>query len=1168
MNQEKANSCSFLKERLPRCSGSSLAKNGFAFISFLVLLAAPFLELRSQTFPPKISSYGPEEYGGHHQIFSVEPLSNGKVVLGTMEEALIHSGEGFHEIPIEAGKYITSIDRSPSGRIYLGGNGLMGFLDIDRKGSLFYRSILDLLTKDHRIGVVQNVWCKGDEKVFFNTQDRLFRYDGDSLIPKLPKARYSKLHTKTDPAVIEDEERGLIPLGKGPGKPLKGTASFGRERNSMAVLPSGSEHDTSWSIFTRKGGFFEYSLREKELTGPLSLLRSEDVSLPEEVRISDVADLDPTRNPFAASYAVATPSNGIYLLEGDRSLALHLDADRGLPSQRIWETETDEKGNLWLGTDHGIALLHIGIPFTVAKKGEMFNGSVSGVCRPFSDRTNEMEEDPSLFMSTLQGGWRWDRAKNAFTRLSGTEGQCMDLLPFEHPNGERRILFAGNKVLSSPLFPNDEPRGQKGVDTIGSHQAYALSKTPLGKGHGIVQAGSEGVFVLRPERIGKAWKTEQAITELPEGVNSISLDRSFRAGDSLRIWCGMPSEGVLEILLDTSTMGHELRHHSHRKGLPKGEVAVLSHPLEESVLFGTSKGLYRYDQGEFEPYCAFGKAFCKRNTINRLVKGNGNELWVSGPNGWQVARVEDPKGEPRIDSTNFRSLDLGAIWAIKSEKERIFMGGNKGMAIYHPTIPINEDPDWKCHIQRVIGTGDSLLFGGAHYEVRKAEREGSERIPSDRQAAEMVPELPYSKNRLKFFFAAPCRDHQEAVEYRYRLSGSGEDRWSDWKKAHRKEYTNLPIGSYSFEVQARNLYLQKSEKASYRFRILTPWYRTWSAYTTYSLAAGLILMLGFRSYVSRLKRQNERLEEMVKERTLDIQAKNEALETEKERVEKAHQEIQESIDFASTIQQAVLHSEEPVTKGLPEHFILFKPYSQVSGDFHWGKVHRGHLYAAAVDCTGHGVPGAMMSMLGISFLNDIMTTEEFLEPARILDRLKERLIEELSGVDHKSGSKSGMDASMVRIPLHEGNEKEVLFAGANLPCYVVQKGIGERDPSTLAPGHEARVQPFPKDPDGVAIKEDPMPVGYFEYASDAFRSISLRLQKGQMIYLFSDGFADQFGGPKGKKFRYGPFKRLLASLHQKPLKEQKEELSERFEDWKAESGQEQIDDVLVIGIRL
>jgi serine phosphatase RsbU (regulator of sigma subunit) len=149
----------------------------------------------------------------------------------------------------------------------------------------------------------------------------------------------------------------------------------------------------------------------------------------------------------------------------------------------------------------------------------------------------------------------------------------------------------------------------------------------------------------------------------------------------------------------------------------------------------------------------------------------------------------------------------------------------------------------------------------------------------------------------------------------------------------------------------------------------------------------------------------------------------------------------------------------------------------------------------------------------------------------------------------------------------------VQFAGAQNPLYVIRKGIAEEPPSTSMEyqGESLEgdpVKPFKKTSDGIEIKGDGQPVGYDEYAKEAFTTVKLQLEKGDMLYFFSDGYADQFGGPKGKKFRYGPFKQLLASIHQKPLEEQKQDLEGTFEDWKEESQQEQIDDVVVIGVRL
>ncbi|MFB6257956.1 MAG: PP2C family protein-serine/threonine phosphatase, partial [Flavobacteriales bacterium] len=158
---------------------------------------------------------------------------------------------------------------------------------------------------------------------------------------------------------------------------------------------------------------------------------------------------------------------------------------------------------------------------------------------------------------------------------------------------------------------------------------------------------------------------------------------------------------------------------------------------------------------------------------------------------------------------------------------------------------------------------------------------------------------------------------------------------------------------------------------------------------------------------------------------------------------------------------------------------------------------------------------------------------------------------------------------------------DVEFAGAQNPLYVIRKGIGEDPPQVSMPyqgekekGHvgsdpdPSPIKPFKRTSDGIEIKGDPMPVGYDESAKEDFTTVRLKLRKGDMCYFFSDGYADQFGGPKGKKFRYGPFKQLLVNIHEKALDEQKQELDRTFEAWKEESQQEQVDDVVVIGVRL
>ncbi len=265
---------------------------------------------------------------------------------------------------------------------------------------------------------------------------------------------------------------------------------------------------------------------------------------------------------------------------------------------------------------------------------------------------------------------------------------------------------------------------------------------------------------------------------------------------------------------------------------------------------------------------------------------------------------------------------------------------------------------------------------------------------------------------------------------------------------------------------------------------------------------------------------------------------NELLKSKNEVIEEKNKEITDSINYAQRIQQALLQTEESITKSFPPHFILFKPKDIVSGDFYWALEKDNYLYISVADCTGHGVPGAFMSMLGIAFLNEINQTSEILSPATILDELRGRIIRELNQTDNEDGSKDGMDMSILRI---EKGTRKLEWAGANNPMYIVN-------------GEEVN-----------EILPDRQPVSYSRLAKP-FTNHQIELESSAMLYLFSDGFADQFGGKKGKKFKYKPYQKLLKSLQYKPTENQKDELNTAFNEWKGDF--EQIDDVCVLGLKM
>ncbi len=282
---------------------------------------------------------------------------------------------------------------------------------------------------------------------------------------------------------------------------------------------------------------------------------------------------------------------------------------------------------------------------------------------------------------------------------------------------------------------------------------------------------------------------------------------------------------------------------------------------------------------------------------------------------------------------------------------------------------------------------------------------------------------------------------------------------------------------------------------------------------------------------------------------------NNIITYQKNMVEEKNREIIDSINYAKRIQNALLNSEEHESKHLPEHFIFFNPKDIVSGDFYWSFEKQDYLYLAVADCTGHGVPGAFLTMLGTAFLNEITAKEIILSPAEILDELRTKIIKELSQTGAEGENKDGMDMSLIRLDI---KTKELEWAGANNPFWLIKNKL-EKEKSSLQLNISTDNKHL------YEIKSDKQPISYYPEAKP-FTNHKIKLEKEDSIYLFTDGYPDQFGGPKGKKFKYKPFKELLVSLSNKSMGAQKEALENNFIKWKGDL--EQIDDVCVIGLKI
>ncbi len=322
---------------------------------------------------------------------------------------------------------------------------------------------------------------------------------------------------------------------------------------------------------------------------------------------------------------------------------------------------------------------------------------------------------------------------------------------------------------------------------------------------------------------------------------------------------------------------------------------------------------------------------------------------------------------------------------------------------------------------------------------------------------------------------------------------------------------------------------------------------------------GFLIFFIFRGYRQKQK-ANQLLslqKEQIETANEELNQQNEEISAQKEHIEEIHRDLSQSIDYAKRLQRAILPKTDIIEHILNDYFVLFMPKDKVSGDFYWWTEVEGKTIVTAADCTGHGVPGAFMSMLGVSFLKEIVNKGLLTQPSLILEELRAEVIKTLDQKGITGEQKDGMDMALVSI---DNNNQKVEFSGANNPLYIVsQKDISEQ----LGGSRVLEVEDVPEKL--YEVKADKMPIAIYEKMHE-FSNTELNLSKGDMLYMFSDGFADQFGGPKGKKFMYKPFKRLLLKNANKSMDIQHDELKKAFSEWIAD--EEQIDDVVVIGIRL
>ena len=295
----------------------------------------------------------------------------------------------------------------------------------------------------------------------------------------------------------------------------------------------------------------------------------------------------------------------------------------------------------------------------------------------------------------------------------------------------------------------------------------------------------------------------------------------------------------------------------------------------------------------------------------------------------------------------------------------------------------------------------------------------------------------------------------------------------------------------------------------------------------WSISIFLLVVFILSLYIYKAYKQKEAANKTISDQKSEV-------EKQKTIVEEKQKEILDSINYAKRIQYALLAHSDFLQTVLPQHFILFKPKDIVSGDFYWAIEHNNRIYAAVCDCTGHGVPGAFMSVLNIGFLNEAIKEKNILYPNEIFNYVRKKLIENL----FQEEQKDGMDGVLICI---DKQNRKLSYAAANNAPVLIRNG------SLLE------------------LEKDKMPVGK-GVIEKSFRDFTFDYKEGDVLYIYTDGYADQFGGPKGKKFKYRQLNDMLLNLHTQSVSQQKHELEKTMAAWRGEL--EQVDDLCIMGIKL
>jgi ligand-binding sensor domain-containing protein/serine phosphatase RsbU (regulator of sigma subunit) len=844
-------------------------------------------------------------------------------------------------------------------------------------------------------------------------------------------------------------------------------------------------------------------------------------------------------------------TKGLYRIK-DQTFT-HYGINDGLPNPKIVSLYEDSDQNFWLGTDgSGLVRMKGGKFHTFSLNDGMACGFVYPICE---------DREGSLWLGTLEGGLH-RLSDTKFTTYTAKEGLAHDHVNCIYEDrggniwigtdggvnwlkdGELTLEYTTRKGLLSNIVHSILEDREGGV-WIGTEEGLHRFKggilstftTKNGLSHNTI-------FYLLEDKQGAIWigttnglnqfhKGKFSIFTKKEGLldNTVTYIYEDRAGN---LWIVITRKGLNRLKDGKCTA------YTTKEGLVNNDVECVYEDEEGVLYIGTRGGLSLRVKEKFTNVTT--QSGLIDNHVNYILKDDMGNLWLAGRTGIsQVSKKElmdfDMGKIDKIHPVTYNERDgMKSRWCKNSGEKtrdgRLWFATDKGVVMIDPAkIERNTLPP-SVIIEELIVDGEQVDLSGPHSQ----------------KGEPLV--IPPGKKRLEFYYTGLSFVKPRQMRFKLKLEGYDRD-WVDAGNARSNIYTGLSPGKYIFKVIACNSDgVWNQTGASFSFYIKPYFYQTLWFYIFVTLIVLLTVFSGFRFRVRQLKSRERKLTELVglrtkelNEQTLELEKAHIKLQMSKQIIEEKNRNILASIQYARKIQQAILPTDDRMRRVLKDYFVIYKPRDIVSGDFYWFTQSGDTLFIAAVDCTGHGVPGAFLSLIGNMELNEIVNEKFVSDPAQFLlymDLGIRRTLQQEKGENRSDeGMGVGMEVGLCMIDLRKGR---LTFAGARRPLYYI------------------------KNSEFFEIKGDRKSIGGRQKEENpAFTNHKIDIQSETIIYLTTDGFADQ-NNWKNKKYGSLRLKRFLQANTHLSMGRQKEAL---LEELNAHQGtEEQRDDITIIGIKL